>query len=104
MGRQGMVEVASQSAKKAHWLASEICKLDGFTMAHPNAPYFREFVVNTPIPAATIIERCQVRGIYPGTDMARFGKPNQLMIAVTEKKDRELLSDLITALKEVSHA
>ena len=103
MGREGLVEVATQSAQKAHYLASEIRKLTGFELAYPNAPFFREFVVNTPVPAAQIVEKLLPRAIYPGVDMARFGNEKQLMIAVTEKKCKADLDALVSALREVTH-
>lgn len=118
MGREGLVEVATQSAQKAHYLASEIVKLPGFELAYPKAPYFREFVVNTPVPAAQIIDKMLPRAIYPGVDMSRFAKEGtemqtgtfavpqerQLMIAVTEKKTKGDLDALVKALKEVTES
>ncbi len=104
MGRQGLIEVATQSTQKAHWLAEQIKEIPGFTIAYPEASYFREFVVNTPIPAAELVEKALVRGIYPGLDLGRFGAPGQLMIAVTETKDMAKLKSLVDFFKEVSHA
>ncbi|PKN80800.1 MAG: aminomethyl-transferring glycine dehydrogenase [Candidatus Cloacimonetes bacterium HGW-Cloacimonetes-1] len=103
MGREGMVEIATQSAQKAHYLATEIDKLEGFSLAYPAACFFKEFVVNTPLPADKIIQLLLPRAIYPGVDMKRWGFDNQLMIAVTEKKSRKDLNELVSALKEVCH-
>jgi len=72
IGKEGLVEVATQSALKAHYLADEICKLPGFSMAFPKQDFFNEFVVSTPIPAAKIINLMKHRAIYPGVDMGRF--------------------------------
>ena len=104
LGREGLVEVATQSTQKAHWLAAEIAKLPGFSLVYPKAQFFKEFVVNTPIPARQIITKLVCQGIYPGFNMGTYGKPNQLMIAVTEKKTKAAMTDLLNALKEVSHA
>lgn len=103
MGKEGLVEVATQSTLKAHYLAEEICQLKGFAMAYPHAEFFKEFVINTPIPAQQIIDRLLPRAIYPGVNMQRFGFENQLMIAVTEKKNKADLDALVSALKEVCH-
>ena len=104
MGRQGLVEIATQSTQNAHWLASEINKLPGFSIAYPEASFFKEFVITTPVPASEIIGKCLAKGIYPGFDLGIYGMPNQLMIAVTEKKTRAAMTDLLNALREVSHA
>lgn len=101
MGREGMVEVATQSAQKAHYLAREIAGIKGFTLAYPDAPFFNEFVINMPIPAAEVISRLLPQGIYAGVDMARWGNGNQLMLAVTEKKSKADLDALVKALQEV---
>ncbi|GAB1467669.1 aminomethyl-transferring glycine dehydrogenase subunit GcvPA [Candidatus Cloacimonadota bacterium] len=101
MGREGLKEVATQSAQKAHYAAAELCKLKGFSMAYPEAVYFKEFVINTPKPAAEIIAAMLPRNIYPGLDMAPFGMPNALMIAITEKKSKAEIDALVKAMLEV---
>ena len=101
MGREGLKEVAIQSAQKAHHAAAELCKLPGFSMTYPNAKYFKEFVINTPKPAAQIISAMLPRNIYAGVDMAKYGIPNALMIAVTEKKSLADIAELVNAMKEV---
>ncbi len=101
MGREGMKEVATQSAQKAHYAATELAKLNGISIAFPNAHFFKEFVINTPKPAAEIISAMLPRNIYPGVDMAAYGMPNALMIAVTEKKTKADIDELVNAMKEV---
>ena len=101
MGKEGLKEVATQSAQKAHYLASEIAKLDGFSLSWPDAAFFNEFVINTPIAAGEIVEKLYPQAIYPGVDLGRFGFENKLMIAVTEKKTKADMDALVTALKEV---
>ncbi len=101
MGKEGLKDVASQSMKKAHYLAQNIAKLDGFSLAYPNQTFFKEFVVNTPIPASEVIEKALNSDIYAGVDMKMFGYDNQLMIAVTEKKSKAELDRFIQVLAEV---
>lgn len=103
IGRQGLVEVATQSAQKAFYLATELAKIPGFSLAYPGQSFFREFVINTPLAADKIIDAMLARAIYPGVDMSRFGYEKQLMIAVTEKKNKADLDDLINAMREVCH-
>ncbi len=103
IGREGLIEVATQSALKAHYLAEEICKLEGFELAFPQAEFFKEFVIKTPVDPEKIINKLLPRAIYPGLDLKRFGHENMLMIAVTEKKNKADLDELVSALKEVTH-
>lgn len=103
LGKQGIKEVALQCLSKAQYLAKEICSLPGFSMAYPETLFFKEFVVNTPVPAAKIVDKLLPRAIYPGLDMRRFGNPNQLMIAVTEKKSVSDLDHFVKSLKEVTN-
>lgn len=102
MGKEGLKEVADHSVTKAHYLAEEISKLDGFSMAF-DAPFFKEFIVKTPVPASEIITKLEGRNIFPGIDMKKFGYDNMLMIAVTEKKRKCDLDELINSLQEVTN-
>lgn len=103
MGREGLVEIATQSAQKAHYTASELCKLPGLAFAYPNASFFKEFVIKTPKPAAEIVAAMLPRNIYPGLDLAAYGMPNALMIAVTEKKTKAEIDEFVQAMQEVCH-
>ncbi len=99
MGREGLIEVATQSTQKAHYLAGELVKLTGFSLANPNQSFFKEFVLKTPIPAQSIIDKLLPRGIYAGIAIGE----NELMIAVTEKKTKVEIDSYIAAIKEISH-
>lgn len=99
MGREGLIEVATQSTQKAHYLAGELVKLTGFSHANPNQSFFKEFVLKTPIPAQSIIDKLLPRGIYAGIAIGE----NELMIAVTEKKTKVEIDSYIAAIKEISH-
>ncbi|MDD4148295.1 MAG: aminomethyl-transferring glycine dehydrogenase subunit GcvPA, partial [Candidatus Cloacimonetes bacterium] len=100
MGREGLREVAIQSTQKAHYLAEELCKIQGIDLKYAAAPFFKEFVITTPIAAAEINERMLPRGIYAGVEVGK----NELMLAVTEKKTKAQIDDFIKAMQEVCHA
>lgn len=102
MGREGLTQVAEQSATKAQYLANEISSLNGFSLAY-KAPFFKEFVVLTPLAPSEIIAKLQKKNIFAGIDLTESGYDNQLMIAVTEKKSKNDLDVFVQALKEVSN-
>ncbi|MCO6439229.1 MAG: aminomethyl-transferring glycine dehydrogenase subunit GcvPA [Phycisphaerae bacterium] len=101
MGRQGIAEVARQSFDKAHYAAAEIAKLDGFSLRFPQAPFFKEFAVRTTKNVKNVIEKCRERGILAGVPLARFGErySDTFLVAVTEKRTRQEIDQLVAALK-----
>ncbi len=101
MGKEGLKEVAIQSTTKAHYLAGKISNINGFSLAF-EAPFFKEFAVKTPVLAKDIIEKLKSKNIFPGVDLKQFGYENMLLIAVTEKKRKRDLDELINSLKEFS--
>ncbi|HPR18569.1 MAG TPA: aminomethyl-transferring glycine dehydrogenase subunit GcvPA [Candidatus Cloacimonadota bacterium] len=102
MGKEGLKEVAVQSTTKAHYLAEKISALKGFDLAF-DAPFFKEFVIETPLPADEIVSQLKANKIFPGIDLQKFGYENMLLIAVTEKKRKCDLDELVQALQEVAH-
>jgi len=102
MGKEGLKKAAVQSTTKAHYLAENIAELNGFELAF-TAPFFKEFTVRTPIPAKDIITKLQSKNIFPGIDMKQFGYENMLLIAVTEKKRKSDLDELVKSLQEVTN-
>ncbi|MDA3814572.1 MAG: glycine dehydrogenase, partial [Candidatus Cloacimonetes bacterium] len=102
MGKEGLKDAATHSTTKAHYLAKKITELDGFEMAFA-APFFKEFVIKTHIPAKKIILDLKDKNIFPGIDLKEFGYENMLLIAVTEKKRKSDLDELVKSLKEVTN-
>jgi glycine dehydrogenase subunit 1 len=103
MGKQGVQEVATQSYHKSHYAASEITKLPGFSLRF-EAPFFNEFVVNTPRTAAEINRALIDRQIVGGLDLQSFAPDlgEGLLICVTETADRRSIDRLVAALRELS--
>jgi len=101
LGKEGLVEIATQSAQKAHYTANELCKIPGFALAYPKTYFFKEFVLKTPKKAEEIIKALLPKKFYAGIDLAPFGKPDELMIAVTEKKTKAEIDSFVQAMREV---
>jgi glycine dehydrogenase subunit 1 len=85
MGKKGIPRVARLATERAHYLAQKIAAIDGYSLWSAD-PFFKEFVVKTPIPPAQIIESLAGVGIAAGIDLSRiYPKINRhLMVAVTE--------------------
>jgi glycine dehydrogenase subunit 1 len=101
MGRTGIAEVARQSMAKAHFLAKGIAGIRGFE-TETSAPFFKEFVVRTPVPATGIVETGVKHGILAGVALGQFSPEwkNRLLVAVTEKRTRAEMDDYCRFLKQ----
>lgn len=100
LGKEGLKEVADHSLQKSHYLAEKIAELPGYSLKY-DRPFFREFVVETPVPAGEIVVKMQEQGILAGYDMGTLGDEG-LLIAVTEKRTKEQLDDFVRKLGAVS--
>ena len=105
LGKEGLRETAQQCYHKAHYLAGRIAELDGYGMKF-DGPFFNEFCVTCPKEVTEIIEAAKRRrilaGIAPhGRRMGRIGEPNDLLIAVTEKRTKHEMDALVDVLQEV---
>ncbi|MBZ4219721.1 MAG: aminomethyl-transferring glycine dehydrogenase subunit GcvPA [Chlorobium sp.] len=96
LGKQGLQHVAAQSAQRAHYLAGKIAATAGYSLKY-TSPFFREFVVETPIPAAAVIEQMLEHKVFAGYDLAAHGETGML-VAVTEKRTRQELDSFVEKL------
>lgn len=86
LGKNGIVEVAEQCLSKAHYLADRITALPGYSLKYP-APFFREFVLETPVPPAEIVDAMLEESVFAGYDLSVCGGSG-LLVAVTEKRTK----------------
>ena len=97
MGFHGIEKAAKLSYDKAHYLASELCKLPGFALAYPDAPYFNEFVVKTPIDAHKLniaLEKEDILGGLPVKEGVLF--------CCTELNEKTDIDRLVACVKEAA--
>jgi len=99
LGKSGLERVGRLCLSKANYAAERISDIPGFSLKF-SGPFFKEFVVETPIPPHRLIGRLAKKGIIPGLDMGRFksGLKGCLMVAVTEKRSKHQIDDLIYEL------
>ena len=101
MGKKGIKEVSEQCFRKAHYLAEEISKINGFALVN-DKPFFNEFAVTTPVPVIDITKKALDNGFIAGFDVTaqNNGTPT-LLIAVTEKRTKEQMDDFVAFLKTI---
>jgi len=99
VGRDGLQKIATACVEKSHYLAEKISQIPGFGLKYQK-PFFKEFVVETPVPPSEIIETLSEEGIFAGIDLQKLGMGNGLLIAVTEKRTRQELDLFVDRLKK----
>lgn len=96
MGEKGMKEVASQCVSKAHYLAKEITKIDGYGLKY-KGEFFNEFVIKSKTKVDDIIKACKQNGILAGYKLSE----DEILWCVTEMNDKKEMDFLVQILKEV---
>ncbi len=99
LGKKGMKEVAELCYHKAHYLASLIGDISGYSLPIQGT-FFREFVVQCPLPPSEINERLLERKIIGGLDVSSH-IPNGMLLCATEMNTREEIEALASALAEI---
>ena len=98
MGKTGMRGVAELCYQKAHYAASRIARLPGYSMP-VEGEFFHEFTVQCPLPPAQINKYLLERKIIGGYDLSHR-IPNTMLFCVTEMNPREEIDSLVAALGE----
>ena len=100
MGKQGLRRVAELCYHKAHYAASLMEKIPGYSLPLTGA-YFREFVVECPRPVAEINTALLERKIIGGLDVSG-SVPNGMLVCCTEMNTKEEIDRFAAALAEVT--
>lgn len=100
VGKTGLQEIACQCLQKSHYLAEQIGKLDGFELAFPQRPFFKEFVVRSRRPVDEVLAQLRQHKILGGVPLGRWEPEYQdcFLVAVTEKRRREELDEYAARL------
>jgi len=102
MGKSGIGKVAELCLQKSHYAAEQITRIDGFKKRY-DAPFFKEFVIETPSSPKKIIRSLLKRNIFAGMDLNLFDRKlkNQLLVCVTEKRTKEEIDLLADELRKL---
>jgi glycine dehydrogenase subunit 1 len=102
IGKEGLREVAVHCHSKAAYLHGKLMECPGVKDA-TGGPFFNEFALRLPKDAARVVDAMLSRGFHAGLPMADVGagEPNELLVAVTEKRTKAQLDGFATAMKEV---
>ena len=101
-GKQGLRHIAETCYHKAHYAASLIAEIPGYSLPLEGT-FFREFVVQCPLPPSGVNERLLERRIIGGLDVSPT-IPNGMILCCTEMNSREEIDALAGALAEIGGA
>jgi glycine dehydrogenase subunit 1 len=99
MGKEGMVEVAEQSAKRAAYLKDQLCAT-GKIKAVYDQPFFREFVVELPKAAKEVNRELLAQGIIGGYALSG-DQENQMILCATEKRTKDEMDHLVRVMEAI---
>ncbi len=104
LGKSGMKQVAELCYQKAHYAANALSKLNGYSLKY-NEPFFHEFTLVCPKPAAEINAHLLEHGILGGYDLGQDDPSlqNHMLVAVTEMNSKEEIDALVEVLSEADH-
>ena len=94
MGKEGLKETASLSYSAAHYLCEELVKTGKFTLAYEQ-PFFNEFCVRYNGNVDALQKHLADNGILGGVKVA----DDIIMFAVTEKRTKEEIDQLVELVK-----
>ncbi|MDF2545190.1 MAG: gcvPA [Anaerosolibacter sp.] len=102
MGKQGIKEVAVQSAQKAHYAFEQITKSGKFKPLF-NQPFFKEFAVTSDLKASKVNEALMKHNILGGYELGKDYPQfeNGLLFCVTEKRTKAEIDRLVQVLEVI---
>ena len=96
VGKHGLCQVAELCYHKAHYAASLVESIPGYSLPL-SGTFFQEFVVQCPRPPGEINAALLEQGIMGGLDVSD-AVPNGMLLCVTEQNSREDIEALAGAL------
>lgn len=102
MGKTGLRKVAELSYHKAHYLADQLDKLNGFKV-NRDRPFFNEFVVKCPVSVAKMNQTLIEHGIIGGYELEKEYPQlkDHALFCVTEMNSKAEIDELVRILGEV---
>ncbi|MFM7862749.1 MAG: aminomethyl-transferring glycine dehydrogenase subunit GcvPA [Planctomycetaceae bacterium] len=106
VGPRGLRQMAELSHEKARYAAASLTRLPGVVLKYERS-FFREFVLETPLPATEVLTALAARGFNVGPELSRFGDSlgegleRCFLVALTEKRTRAEIDALTAAVGEV---
>ena len=100
LGPEGLAELGRQCAAKAAYAYERLTAIDGVEPLFEDAPFFKEFPVRLPRPAAEVRDALVDRGFLAGVPLEDHDGRG-MVVAVTERRTRPQIDAFADAMAEV---
>jgi glycine dehydrogenase subunit 1 len=102
LGKQGLAETARRCHAAASYALDRLTKVRGVGRTF-SGPFFNEFAVTLPRPAAEVLAELAQRGILGGFDLKHWEpeRRNAVLVACTERTRRADVDAYAAVLEEV---
>jgi len=103
LGKTGIENLSKINISKARYAFDLVSKIDGFSPVFKNALFFNEFVVKTTKDVKKLEEKLLENNILGPLPLEQINKKykNCLMFAVTEKRTKQEIDNLVEILKQI---
>jgi glycine dehydrogenase subunit 1 len=101
LGEEGFTQLGRVCCAGAHELAGMVESIDGCRVVF-SAPFFREFVVETPRPAGEVLKAARHAGVLAGVPLEKYfggAFSKRLLVAVTERHTEDDFQKYCDVLK-----
>jgi glycine dehydrogenase subunit 1 len=98
LGPGGLAELGRQCASKAAYAAERLTAIEGVDLLFPGAPFFKEFTILLPRPAADVRDAMLEQGFLAGVPLAD-ADGHAMAVAVTERRSRTEIDRLSEELR-----
>lgn len=95
-GEEGLREVASRCFSNSHYLEGRLLGIPGVSRIF-STPFFREFVLEFPVPAEALRDRLTGAGFLAGVPLPDL-RPGAMLLTATEKRTRVEMDGLAAAV------
>jgi len=102
MGPDGLREAAERCYQNAHYAGDQLAEIPGCSVnGGTSTPYFKEFVLTTPLSADSLISQAAADGVLPGVPLSRYfpNRTHDLLVAVTEISGKEEIDRLVESVR-----
>lgn len=101
LGPDGLRRLGELCLRKAAFAARHLNELPGCRVRY-RGPHFKEFVVETPVPADELVKKLARRGFLAGPALGRWypDLANGMLVAVTERRTEEDILGFVEALEK----
>ncbi len=96
MGPEGIKNAAVQCMSKAHFMATRISDVPGFSLRY-SGEFFHEFVTESPVKAEKLMSALEEKGILGGLPLSDGG----ILWCATEMNTKDEIDLLVSILREV---